>query len=165
MAEECMYYYYDSGYSCALKREKEGNSSIDSDTVHRYCWGYHYRDCPRYIAKNGGSSDGCFLTSSCVEARGLSDDCNELTTLRRFRDGYMRSRPTGSADICEYYHIAPIIVEKIKQSPNAMEVFERLYSELVLPCVALIESGKNEEAYIAYRDYTKMLQKKYIEGV
>ena len=42
MAEECRYYYYDNGYSCALKREKEGSSSIDSDIVHRYCWGYHY---------------------------------------------------------------------------------------------------------------------------
>ena len=48
MADECFYYYYDSGYSCALKREKEGNSSIDSDIVHRYCWGYHYEDCPMY---------------------------------------------------------------------------------------------------------------------
>ena len=163
MAEECRYYYYDSGYSCALKREKEGNSSIDSDTVHRYCWGYHYEECPRY--KTGQSSRDCFLTSACVEAMGLPDNCYELSTLRRFRDGYMRNSPDGVADICEYYHTAPVIVEKIKQLPNALEVFENLYNELVVPCVNLIESGKNEEAYIAYRDYTKMLQQQYIEGV
>lgn len=163
MEEECRYYYCDSGYSCALKRAKEGNSSIDSDTVHRYCWDYHYEECPRY--KGGQSSSGCFLTSACIEAKGLPDDCYELATLRSFRDGYMRGRPTGAADICEYYHIAPVIVEKIKQLPNALEVFEKLYNELVLPCVTLIESGKNEEAYIAYRNYTKMLQKNYIEGV
>lgn len=163
MAEECRYYYYDSGYSCALKREAESNSSIDSDTVHRYCWGYHYEECPRYKATQ--SSSGCFLTSACVEAKGLSDDCHELATLRIFRDGYMHSSPTGAEDICEYYHTAPVIVEKIKQLPNAMEVFDKIYNELVLPCVALIESGKNEEAYAAYRNYTKMLQKTYIEGV
>ena len=162
MADECKYYYYDSGYSCELKREKEGSSSIDSDTVHKYCWGYHYEECPRYKA---AQSTGCFLTSACVEAKGLSDDCHELTTLRRFRDGYMRSIPEGAADICEYYHTAPLIVEKIRQLPDAAEVFEKLYHELVVPCVALIESGKNEEAYASYRSYTKMLQKKYLEGV
>ena len=163
MAEECRYYYYDSGYSCELKREKEGNSSIDSDTVHRYCWGYHYEECPRY--KGGQSSSGCFLTSACVEAKGLPDDCYELTTLRRFRDEYMRSKPNGVSDICEYYHTAPVIVEKIKQLPNALEAFEKLYNELVVPCVNLIEADKNEEAYIAYRNYTKMLWQQYVEGV
>lgn len=161
MAEECIYYYYDSGYCCAVKREKEGRSSIDSDTVHRYCWGYNYERCPIYQAKKNGSG-GCFLTSACVEAKGLPDDCHELTTLRAFRDGYMRSFPEGQADICEYYHTAPAIVEKIKALPNAKEIFDRIYTELVLPCVELIESGKKEEAYVAYRDYTKKLQKLYV---
>ena len=160
MAEECRYYYYDSGYSCALKREKEGNSSIDSDIVHRYCWGYHYEECPRY--KSGQSSGGCYLTSACVEARGLKDDCHELTVLRAFRDSYMRNTPNGAADICEYYHTAPSIVEKIKSLPNAQDVFDRIYSELVLPCVSLIEDGKNSEAYIKYKDYTKSLQAQYM---
>ncbi len=161
MAEECKYYYYDSGYSCALKREKEGNSSINSDTVYKYCWGYKYENCPRYKA---GQSSGCFLTSACVEARGLSDDCYELTTLRGFRDGYMRSLPNGAAEICEYYHIAPVIVEKIKRLPNSVDVFEKLYCELVKPCVDLIASGKNEEAHVVYRDYTKMLENLYVKG-
>lgn len=163
MAEECRFYYYDSGYSCALKREREGDSSIDSDIVHRYCWGYHYEECPRY--KSGRSSGGCYLTSACVEAKGLSDNCHELTTLRSFRDNYLRNVPTGPADICEYYHTAPLIVNTIKQLPNSVFIFEMLYEELVQPCVDLIESGKNEEAYTRYRNYTKMLQKKYIEGV
>lgn len=161
-SDECAYYYYDSGYSCALKREKEGNSSIDHDTADRYCWGYHYRDCPRYIAKNGGSSDGCFLTSACTEARGLPDDCYELTTLRAFRDGYMKTLPQGQADICQYYHTAPAIVAKIRTLPNAKEVFDRIYTDLVLPCVELIENGKNEDAYAKYRGYVNMLQEQYL---
>jgi len=163
MAEECRFYYYDSGCSCALKREKEGDSSIDSDIVHRYCWGYHYEECPRY--KSGQSSGGCYLTSACVEAKGLSDNCRELVTLRSFRDNYLRTMPTGPADISEYYLTAPVIVKKIKQLPNSMAIFEKLYDELVQPCVDLIELGKNEEAYKIYRDYTRLLQKKYIEGV
>lgn len=158
-ADECSYYYYDSGYCCALKKEKEGRSSIDSDTVHRYCWGYHYNDCPRYKERNG--SGGCFLTSACTEARGLPDDCEELTVLRAFRDGYMKSLPQGQADICEYYHTAPAIVEKIHALPNTTEIFDKIYVELVLPCVALIHDDKNEEAYTKYRDYVKLLQRLY----
>ena len=162
MAEECIYYYYDCGYCCALKRDQEGHSSIDDDTVHKYCWGYHYEDCPRYISRN--SSGGCFLTSACVEARGLPDDCIELTTLRAFRDGYLKSLPAGQADICQYYHIAPAIVAKIRSLPNAIEIFDSIYSELVLPCVGLIQQGNNEMAYEKYRRYVKLLQVQHLAG-
>mgnify|MGYP003307677071 CR=1 FL=1 len=162
-SDECVYYYYDSGYSCRLKQEKEGRSSIDDDTVHKYCWGYHYHDCPRYKARN--DSSGCFLTSACTEARGLPDDCEELTILRAFRDGYMKSLPQGQAEICEYYHIAPAIVEKIRSLPNATEIFDCIYTELVLPCVALIRTEKNEEAYLRYREYVQFLQVKYPCGI
>lgn len=160
MSEECKYYYYDNGYSCALKREKEGNSSIDSDIVHRYCWGYHYEDCPRY--KNRDSSSGpCFLTSACVEAKGLPDDCRELTVLRSYRDNYMCSFPAGVNDIKEYYRYAPTIVSKVKALPNSKELFNRIYEELVVPCVKLIEAGKEYEAYFKYKNYTNHLLELY----
>ena len=159
-SDECSYYYYDSGYSCALKREKEGNSSIDSDIVHRYCWGYHYEECPRYKDRNG--SGGCFLTSASTEARGLPDNCKELTTLRAFRDGYMKALPQGQAEICEYYHIAPVIVDKIHSLPDAIEIFDKIYTELVLPCVELIQCGNNESAYLKYRDYVQLLRGQYL---
>ena len=162
MAEECRYYYWDAGYSCALKREREGNSSIDSDTVHRYCWGYHYEDCPQYRA--GSSSGGCYLTSACVEAMGLADDCHELTVLRAFRDGYMRTTETGPADICHYYHTAPVIVARIKADAKSAAVFEAIYQELVLPCVKLIESARNGEAYEIYKGYVQKLEEKYLAG-
>ncbi|MGN1025613.1 MAG: CFI-box-CTERM domain-containing protein [Faecousia sp.] len=162
MAEECRFYYYDHGYSCALKRESDGISSIDSDIVHRYCWGYHYEECPRY--QSGLSSGGgCYLTSACVEAIGLGDDCYELVTLRAFRDSYMRNTPNGPADICEYYRTAPLIVSKIKELANANAIFEKIYLELVRPCIKLIECKKNEDAYMLYRDYSRKLQKQYIE--
>lgn len=161
MKDECEYYFYDSGYCCNVKRENREDSSIDDDTVKKYCWGYHKSECPLYKDKQSSSS-GCFLTSACVEAKGLPDNCYELTVLRSFRDGYMRSTPTGSADICEYYHIAPVIVDRIKTLPNPDGIFDRIYSELVVPCVQLIEQGQNEEAYIKYKKYTKELEKLYL---
>ena len=157
---ECVYYYYDCGYSCQVKREKEGNSSIDSDTVYKYCWSYSYEDCPRYKSKNS-SSGGCFLTSACIEAKGLPDDCIELTILRNFRDNYMKSAENGQDDINEYYNIAPAIVERIHQQDNALEIFECIYSELVIPCVRLIQNGQNADAHMAYRNYVRKLQAEY----
>lgn len=159
-SDECSFYYYDSGYSCAIKRQKEGNSSIGSDIVHRYCWGYHYEECPRY--KNRNSSSGCFLTSACTEARGLPDNCKELTVLRAFRDGYLKNLPQGQTEICQYYHIAPVIVDKIHSLANANEIFDKIYSELVLPCVELIQRGDNDAAYLKYRDYVKLLREQYL---
>ena len=182
MAEECRYYYYDSGYCCRIKRETEGSSSVDSDTVHRYCWGYHYDDCPRYrkaeygeysgydfkrdssndsAAGSSGDSSWCFLTSACTAARGLPDDCRELTALRAFRDGYMQTLPEGKRDIQEYYRCAPVIVAAIDSLPDAKMIWERVYSELVLPCVEMIDSGRYHEAYTAYKSYTKSLQEAY----
>lgn len=160
MAEECAFYYYDGGYCCSVKRAHSGSASIDSDTVHRYCWGYHYDDCPTY-KKEKDSGGGCFLTSACVEAMGLPDDCRELTVLRHFRDTYMRGSEQGQADILEYYMIAPAIVDRIRERGNSRSVFERIYRDLVLPCVELIDAGRNEEAYGKYKDYTLMLKTTY----
>ena len=160
--EQCSYYYYENGYCCALKRDKEGYSSIDRDTVHRYCWGYHYEECPRYKNRNGSS--GCYLTSACVESKGLPDNCKELTVLRSFRDGFLRSLPNGESEINEYYWYAPMIVAKIKEQSNAKDLFEQIYVELVLPCVELIEDGKNIEAYSKYRNYTRQLHETYLNA-
>lgn len=159
-SKECSFYYYDSGYSCELRRKKEGYSSIDSDTVHRYCWGSRYDECPRY--RDDQSSGGCFLTSACVEAKGLPDNCYELTTLRNFRDKYLAAQDCGKCEIAHYYHMAPTIVARIKSSPNASAVFEKIYEELVAPCVKLIEQGALDSAHAKYREYVIMLEKKEV---
>lgn len=153
----CPYYWYNyNSYAC-----RKSGKDVNEDIYYKYCRNYDYDDCPIY---KGNDSSGCFLTSACVEARGLADDCRELTVLRAFRDSYMRTTSTGASDICEYYHTAPAIVEKIKSLPNATEIFDRIYQELVLPCVALIDCGKNQEAYDAYRGYVKKLQKMYLSA-
>lgn len=150
----CPYYYWNNHYAC-----RKTGKDVNEDTYYKYCRNYDYDDCPIY---KGNDTSGCYLTSACVEAKGMADNCHELTVLRAFRDGYMRSISGGDADICEYYHTAPAIVEKIKALPNAKDIFDQIYAELVLPCVALIESGKNADAYTKYKEYTKSLQLQYI---
>ena len=168
MPEECQYYHHDSspwgyGSTCLLKEGESRDRVVDDDWKHKYCWNYNYSDCPIYQAKHGSSSSGCYLTSACTEARGLPDDCGELTTLRAFRDGYVRSQPNGEADIRHYYAVAPRIVEAIHAlGCTAQPVLDSIYRELVQPCVRLIEQKQSKEAYQLYKQYALELEKKYL---
>jgi hypothetical protein len=104
----------------------------------------------------------CYLTTACVEARGLPDDCHELTTLRRFRDGYLRSLPGGEALISDYYAMAPGIVARVMAAPDAAVQLDQMYQRIV-KVVEVIEAGRNAEALAAYIDVALDLKRQYPE--
>jgi hypothetical protein len=87
----------------------------------------------------------CLITTACVEAKGLPDNCLELNTMRAFRDSYIKSLPDGEEIIREYYQVAPQIVARINRTDNWQEVYLNLYEQLVL-IVELICRGENDEA-------------------
>ena len=101
--------------------------------------------------KNDNS--GCYLTTACVAARGLPDTCAELQMLHAFRDGVLAHRPGGQEEIERYYQIAPGIVATINQRKDAAQIWNRVYEDLVEPCVQLIYERKDEEAYRLYKEY------------
>lgn len=151
-------------------------SYVSRDHFSRYCYqSLDYQDCPTwnhhdYEQRAEGHSGaeqqqggGCYLTTACTVSRNLPDNCMELTTLRWFRDNYLSKRENGSHEIGEYYYIAPKIVDKINQSPNADNVWSTLYDSLILPCVKLIKDGKYEETYQLYKKVTKQLKAKYLD--
>ncbi|MEM9458844.1 MAG: DUF4157 domain-containing protein [Myxococcota bacterium] len=104
----------------------------------------------------------CFLSSACVQAHGLPDDCFELTTLRRFRDGYLQSLPTGPATIEQYNDLAPRILDGIDRCPDADARLEALYDELVAPCVRLIVSEQPHAALELYEAQVRALEHRYL---
>lgn len=106
---------------------------------------------------NKNDNGGCFLTTACVAARGLPDTCAELQMLRAFRDGVLAHMPDGQDEITEYYRIAPDIVAAINQREDAKQIWDRVYEELVVPCVRMIHEGKDEEAHRLYKAYTLSL--------
>lgn len=121
----------------------------------------YYSQCPHF-GPSSGSSGGCYLTSACTEAMGFADDCMELTTLRAFRDNWLAKQPMGKEEIAEYYHVAPAIVDAIHGLEDGKKVFLRIYHEMVLPCVQLIQEKKFSEAHDLYRIKTKELQEEYL---
>jgi hypothetical protein len=104
----------------------------------------------------------CFLTTACVQGMGLPDDCHELQILRTFRDAYLLSQPFGAREIEEYYAVAPAIVDGIKRRADSYRVLERIYRELVHPCVVHIEEGCPEDALGHYRACVERLRAEYV---
>ena len=96
------------------------------------------------------SGCNCYLTTACVTARGLPDDCEELRVLRVFRDSYLAALPNGPALIERYYKVSPAIVAAIDRRPDRLEVYDNLY-EVIRSCVDAILVGDDHVAYGAYR--------------
>jgi hypothetical protein len=97
------------------------------------------------------SGSGCFLTTACVETLGFPDNCDELTTLRQFRDSFMLSFDEGKAEVKEYYERAPKIVKAISARPDAPMIYRRIFEEIILPCVKFIKQGHLEPARATYK--------------
>ena len=97
---------------------------------------------------------GCFITSAVCESFGKPDDCYELTMFRSFRDNYLAKEQDGEDLIRKYYRIAPWIVEKINELPNANSIYLSIWREYLLPCLTSIEQ----------KDYITC-KKKYVQMV
>ena len=82
--------------------------------------------------------------------------------LRAFRDGYMRSLPEGEKDIETYYRIAPKIVEQINLDRYSDIIWNRIYDELIRPCVDDINGGRYHDAYLRYKEYVLLLQNAFL---
>ena len=151
----CKFYTFRQGDYYCIKKE----DYVDSDWYYKYCRNYDYDDCPIY--KGESSSGGCYLTSACMQAKGLPDDCYELEILRHYRDTWLKSSEEGMAIIRQYYEIAPKIVSAINDRNDSKTIYEMLYEKMVKPCVEFIEQKKYQETLELYRSMTLQLEKEY----
>ena len=137
--------------SLGLRPEKYGGGNVSRN-----------KDRHPSAKPNGKSGKkGCYITTACLRAKGLPDDCRELNTLRRFRDGYLRSKVGGEAEIEAYYRLAPEIVEAVDCRPDAQMIWNSVYSEMIAPCLSLIEADKQEEAFRLYKAQSLRLAETY----
>lgn len=136
----------------------KGSSSFDKS------YEKGWKDKMKSGSGSSGSSGGswCFISTACVEARGLPDDCLELQLLRDFRNRFVRGLPCGAEVIAEYYQKAPLIVGRINAHAERKVIYTDLFSRLVKPSVALIRKGKYDEAFRVYRDIVRELEAKHL---
>jgi hypothetical protein len=93
--------------------------------------------------------EGCFITSACCEVLGLTDDCFELATLRRYRDRLLAATPAGRAEIARYYELAPALLASLppdRRGPLLLSV----YGRFILPSAIAAKLGLNGLAYHLY---------------
>ena len=97
--------------------------------------------------------DCCYITTACVKGMGLSDDCEELTLLRKFRDTYLLQKENGRPLIDLYYRYSPQIVTAIRRRDDDEEILKRLYG-IIRICV---EAIKRQDYEFTYQTYCKMV--------
>lgn len=99
----------------------------------------------------------CFLSTACAQGIGLSDDCPDLVALRAFRDQHLLRTKRGQALVRKYYDIAPSICDAVNSWPNSELRWSTIHSELVRPCVYLIQTGQFILAERHYQGYVLRL--------
>lgn len=104
----------------------------------------------RTVRPGDPGADDCFITTACVRFHGLPDDCYELTTLRAFRDSYLKSTGEGKRLVAEYYERAPLLVERLRAIENHGTLYAEVFRRIRLAC-ELIEAGQNARAREEYK--------------
>ncbi len=115
----------------------------------------------------GWIDDGCFITTAVMKAQldEFSDDCRELTLLRRVRDEYIANLPNGPEMLAAYREFAPVYVERISKRPDAETVWKILYDEYILEAVKHAEAGHFRKAYLVYLLMLESVQQSSFGGV
>ena len=111
---------------------------------------------------NAPKDEGCFITTAVCGSFGKDDDCYELTTFRKFRDGWLMNQPDGKSLIAEYYSIAPHIVDKINRLTDAAQIYKDLWQRYLEPCLNFIRSGDNVACKNKYVEMVRELKGKYL---
>ena len=143
------------GWYCLKKKDY-----IDKSTVNLYCDNsLAFRSCP--IFKKYDSNTGCYLTTCMCEVLGKEDDCEELETLRAFRDGYMKNDDRYETLLEDYDRIGPVVSEKIMNDENKVQIAAIMKGWYVDRALVLISQGEFEEAVATYMRMTLDLLDNY----
>ena len=98
------------------------------------------------------------MTTAIVARRGEADDGPTLSTLRAFRDGWMRDHPEGARLIAEYYAQAPAIVAAIPPDHADWHWIEAQVDKAVLE----ITTGQPEAAFETYCAMVRRLTRAWL---
>lgn len=104
----------------------------------------------------------CFITTAVCSYQGKSDDCNELTAFRNFRDGWLQTQPNGKALVERYYAIAPTIVTAINVT-DPDRVYPTIWKTWLQPCYEALLRGDLAGCKRLYTDMVAHLAKTYLQ--
>ena len=115
-----------------------------------------------YISYDPSSSrSSCIITSAACAALHKPDDCEELNTLRAYRDEMKCDNPIIAELIKEYYRVAPLLVQKINSEADAEKIYADLWKNSIAKTYELIRAGENAQATAIYIEMVQSLCKCY----
>lgn len=101
---------------------------------------------------------GCFISTAVCEHIGLTDDCWELRSLRKYRDEVLSHEEEGSVLIERYYAAAPSIVAAIQASKHSKKILNSLYWRYILPCSVLVRLKLYSQSKKRYKRMIEILK-------
>ena len=119
----------------------------------------HSRNLEIISSRPGSTPDEkCFITTACIRAVGLPDDCSYLQILRNFRDTQLNSTPEGRELISQYYQRAPEILSRIESLPNSRRIWTSVFND-IQTATKLVKRASYEEAVNHYKQMVERLEK------
>lgn len=100
---------------------------------------------------------GCFITTAVCGSLGKPDDCDELMTMRRYRDELKAEDKDMALLIDEYYRVAPLLVEKIDKSKESKRIYTELWKSSISMIYENIKQGDTRKAKLQYIDMLEKL--------
>ncbi len=97
-----------------------------------YCHGYAKRNYWNRDDFGEKKKGGCFITASACHYLGMSDDCELLISLRRFRDEVLLQSDEWQHLVSEYYLISGALLEKIEASEKRDEIYVNIYNSYLI---------------------------------
>ena len=106
-------------------------------------------------------NEGCFITTAVCSSLNKPDDCDELMTMRWYRDKLKSEDPDMAALISEYYRTAPLVVKKIDNDSDASLVYRQLWEDSISKIYHSLKKKEYRDATLRYVDMFEGLCRKY----
>lgn len=103
----------------------------------------------------------CIITTAACHVLHKGDDCNELNTLRRFRDMASDENHIIRDLVKEYYRVAPLLLDKINVLPEKEEIYQHLWEDYIEKSYLSIRNHDHLEATKIYIQMVVRLCNKY----
>ena len=104
------------------------------------------------------SPSGCYITTMVCEILGYEDDCELLSTLRKFRDNYLKKNLDKFLPILQQYDfIGPIISNCLRCKEDKEEFSLNILKYYLIPCVREIENNNYDKAIEIYKEMVLLL--------
>lgn len=105
------------------------------------------KPCYAYAKKDYESEPkkGCFISTAVCYSQNLPDDCDELTTLRYFRDHHLLNDVNTAHLVQTYYQTSPQLIHKLNENDK---LGTYLYQNFIVDIVQMIKDKADKQEII-----------------